>query len=274
MKDKVVIITGASSGIGLASAREFAKRGARLVLAARSAEKLQEIAASLEEQGTECLAVPTDVSREEDCKQMVEKALERFGRIDILVNNAGLSMRALFRDLDLSVLKKLMDVNFWGTVYCTKYALPALLKSRGTVVGVSSVAGLHGLPARTGYSASKYAMQGFLETLRIETLKTGLHVFLLCPGFTESNVRKAALTATGEPQGESPRKEEKMMTAEEVALHLLKGIEKRRRFTVLTFEGKFTYYFKKWFPSWLDRIFYNHMAKEPDSPLKEGNREQ
>jgi len=268
MKNKVVIITGASSGIGLATARVFAARGNRVVLAARSKEKLNTIARELEEKGAECLAVATDVSKEEDCRKLVEAAVRKFGKIDILINNAGVSMRALFADLDLGVMKKLMDVNFWGTVYCTKYALPYLLESRGSVTGISSVAGIHGLPARTGYSASKYAMHGFLETLRIETLRQGLHVMIFCPGFTESNIRKTALVADGSAQGESPRKEEKMMKAEEVASRILRGIEKRKRLVVLTFEGKFTYCFKKWFPSWLDRLVYHHMAREPESPFK------
>ncbi|EKD31158.1 MAG: Short chain dehydrogenase, partial [uncultured bacterium] len=170
LKNKVVIITGASSGIGLAAAREFAAEGAKLVLAARNAERLKEIEAELS-LITEVLPVKTDVSVEADCKNLIEHAVARFGGIDILVNNAGISMRAMFKDLDLDVIRRLMDVNFWGTVYCTKYALPHILSKEGSVVGVISVAGFKGLPARTGYSASKFAIYGFLDTLRIEHLK-------------------------------------------------------------------------------------------------------
>ena len=166
-KNKVVLITGASSGIGKACAVEFAKRGAKVILAARQYVTLCEIAASLEkEYGATALAIQADVSKEEDCKLLIKQALVTFGRIDILVNNAGLSMCALFNDVDLSVLKNLMEVNFWGTVYCTKYALPEILKVKGTIVGVSSIAGYRGLPGRTGYSASKFAMNGFMESLR------------------------------------------------------------------------------------------------------------
>ena len=161
-----MIITGASSGIGLASAELFASCGAKLALAARSLDKLEALASRLSAM-TEVLCVKTDVSVEEDCKALVEKTIGKFGKIDILVNNAGVSMRAMFRDLDLSVIRTLMDVNFWGTVYCTKYALPHLLRSKGSVVGVISIAGYSGLPGRTGYSSSKYAIRGFLDTLRI-----------------------------------------------------------------------------------------------------------
>jgi short-subunit dehydrogenase len=269
MKDKVIIITGASSGIGLACAREFAKRGAKLALAARSAEKLVEIEQELKSNGTEVISVKTDVSIEEDCKHLISETLRTFERIDILVNNAGISMRAGFQDVELSVLKQLMDVNFWGTVYCTKYALPSLLENKGSVVGISSIAGFIGLPGRTGYSASKFAMHGFLETIRVENLKKGLHVLIAAPGFTASNVRKAALVADGSNQGETPRKEEKMMSADEVAVHLAKAIIKRKRTLVLTFlEGKFTVFLSKWMPKLLDKLNYNHMAKEPDSPIK------
>lgn len=269
MEDKVIIITGASSGIGLACAREFASRGAKLSLAARSTGKLQEIEKELTDAGHEVLVTPTDVSNEEDCRNLVDQTVTRFGKIDILVNNAGISMRALFRDLDLNVLKQLMDVNFWGTVYCTKYALPHLLETKGSLVGVSSIAGFIGLPGRTGYSASKFAMHGFLQTLRTENLKNGLHVLIAAPGFTASNVRKSALNAKGAQQGETPRAEDKMMSTEEVARHMAKAIIKRKRTLILTFkEGKLTVFLSKWWPSLIEKLSYNHMAKEPDSPFK------
>ena len=268
MKDKVVIITGASSGIGLATAREFASLGAKVILAARNEEKINEVARELSEKDVEALAVKTDVAKEEDCKNLIDKTVGKFGKIDILINNAGISMRALFKDLTLDVIKKLMDVNFWGTVYCTKYALPYLLEAKGSVVGVSSIAGFVGLPARTGYSSSKFAMHGFLNTLRIETLKDGLHVMIIAPGFTASNIRKTALVADGSTQGETPLNEQKLMSAEEVAKHLVKGIRKRKRTVILTSQGKLTVLLNKFFPGWMDKMIYNHMAKEENSPLK------
>ncbi len=263
-EDKTVIITGASSGIGEELAYEFAALGARVVLAARSKEKLAEMAARIP-----CaLAVTADVSREEDCRALIDKTVEAFGGIDILICNAGISMRALLDDVDTEVLRRLMDVNFWGTVYCTKYALPYLQASHGTIVGVSSVAGLHGLPGRTGYSASKYAMTGFLETVRIENLHKGLHVMIACPGFTATNVRFTALTADGTPQGKTPREEGKMMSAQEVARRIIKGIRQRKRLLLMEWEGRGTHFIKKFAPKFLDKMFYKVMAREPNSPLK------
>jgi len=267
-KDKTVIITGASSGIGEALAVRFAELGARVALAARSADKLSELAARISAQGGTALAVECDVAREDDCRRLVGETVARFGGVDVLVCNAGISMRALLDDVDTAVLRRLIDVNFWGTVYCVKYALPWLQTSRGSIVGVSSVAGLHGLPARTGYSASKYAMTGFLETVRIENLHKGLHVMVACPGFTASNVRVAALTADGTPQGATPRKEERMMSADEVARRIIKGVARRRRLLLMEWEGRATHLIKKFAPGFLDRMFYKVMAKEPDSPLQ------
>ncbi len=265
-KDKVVVVTGASSGIGLAVCREFAKNKARLVLAARSEEKLAEIAGELASQ-TEVIYVRTDVSVEDDCRKLMEAAVSHFGRIDILVNNAGISMRALFKDLDLDVIRKLMDVNFWGTVYCTKYALPHLLESKGSVVGVISTAGYKGLPARTGYSASKFAINGFLDTLRVENLYNGLHVLVFAPGFTSSNIRKTALLADGAEQGDTPRDEGKMMSAERVARIMLRSIRLRRRRVTLTATSKLLLILIRIFPDLTDRLEYKYMASEPDSPL-------
>lgn len=268
MKNKSIIITGASSGIGRALAYEMASRGANLTLGARSREKLETIAGELKKNGTGVIVVPTDVSVENDCKNLILSAREKYGKIDVLINNAGLSMRALFETTELQVIRKLMDVNFWGTVYCTKYALPYLLESRGSVVGISSIAGYKGLPGRTGYSASKFAMHGFLETLRIENLKKGLHVLIACPGFTASNIRNTALNESGDQQGESPRDEAKMMTAEEVAKHITHAIKRRKNTLILTSQGKMTVLLNKFFPKLMDRMVYDHMAKEPDSPFK------
>jgi dehydrogenase/reductase SDR family member 7B len=268
MKGKVCIITGASSGIGKALAFELADQKAKLVIAARKVNELEEIKKAIESKGVEVLVVKTDVSIESDCKNLIDEAVKHYGHIDVLINNAGISMRAIFEDVDLKVLKQLMDINFWGTVYCTKYALPYLLQSKGSVAGVSSVAGYKGLPGRTGYSASKFAMQGFLEVLRIENLKKGLHVLIACPGFTASNIRNTALAKDGSMQGESPRDESEMMTAEEVAKHIVTALIKRKDRFVLTTMGKMTVTLNKFFPKFMDKMVYNHMAKEPDSPIK------
>lgn len=268
MKGKVIVITGASSGIGKALAYKFSSEGSKVVLGARNQEKLKKVADDINSQGGDATYCVSDVSNENDCKNLILKGVEKYDKIDVLINNAGISMRAMFNELKLDVLKQLMDVNFWGTVYCTKHALPYLLKAKGSVVGVSSIAGLKGLPGRTGYSASKFAMNGFMETLRIENLKTGLHVLMAFPGFTASNIRNTALSADGSMQGESPRDEGKMMTAEEVANHIYKAVVKRKNRIILTTQGKLTFWLNKFFPNWLDKQVYNHMAKEPDSPFK------
>ncbi len=269
LKNKVVIITGASSGIGKACAEEFAKRGANLVLGARQYVTLCEITSDLEQRyGIKAVAVQCDVSKEEDCEQLIKQAVVTFQKIDVLINNAGISMRALFNDLDLVVLKNLMDVNFWGAVYCTKYALPELLKTQGSVIGVSSIAGFHGLPGRTGYSASKFALQGFLGALRIENLKAGLHVMVAAPGFTASNIRKVALVKDGTAQGESSMHEEKMMTSEKVAEIIADGIIKRRSTVVMTSQGKLMVFLSKFMPHFLDKLVYNHFTKEKDPLIR------
>jgi short-subunit dehydrogenase len=267
MNGKVVIITGASSGIGRALAKDFFLRGAKLTLGARRIDQLEELKTDLG--GSEILCIETDVTQETDCQRLIDRTVERYGRIDILINNAGISMRALFKDMDLEVMRRLMNVNFYGTVYCTKFALPYLLETKGSLAGIISIAGYVGLPGRTAYSASKFAVRGFLDTIRIEHLHSGLHVLVAAPGFTASEVRKVALTADGSPQGETPRNEGTMMSAETCAHFIAEAVIKRKRELILTFtEGKLTVFLGKFFPSLLDRLTFNHMAKEPGSPIK------
>jgi len=267
MKNRVVIITGASSGIGKALAFEFGNAGAQVIITGRNPANLQTVAQELTALGITNMAVTADVAIEEDCKRVVEETFARYGKIDILINNAGISMRALFADLDIDVIRQVMDINFYGTVYMTKYALPYITATQGSIVGISSIAGYRGLPARTGYSASKFAMQGFLEALRTELLPKKVHVLVACPGFTESNIRKVALNKDGNSQGESPRNEAKMMTSEQVAKHILIAIKRRKRDLVLTTQGKLAVFLNKWFPKWMDKIVFKKLAKEADSPL-------
>lgn len=268
MKEKVVIITGGSSGIGLACAETFGRKGAHIIISGRNKSRLEKAASQLEAKSISVHTIVADAASEEDNRRMVDETVARFGRIDILVNNAGISMRALFEDLQLEVFRQVMDINFYGTVYATKFCLPHLLKSRGSIIGISSINGYRGTPARTAYTASKYAMQGFLEALRTEVMKRGVHVLVACPGFTASNIRNAALTANGSQQGTSPRDEGKMMSAEEVAEAIMKATEKRKRDLVLTTEGKLAVFLNKWAPGLMDTIVYNKMAKEQDSPFK------
>lgn len=266
LKDKVVLITGASSGIGKACAKVFAIEGAYVVLAARNIEKLKELSNEIGVQ--KCLVVQTDVSNESQCKALIEQTIARFGRLDILINNAGVSMRALFSELDLGVIRQLIETNFFGAVYCTRYAMPYLLKSKGSVVAVSSISGKSPLPGRTGYCASKYAMEGFMEALRIENRNTGVHVLVVRPGFTESNIRNTALNFEGKPQGESPKKESSLMRAEDVAKEIVAAILRKKREITLTYLGKMLLLLYKFVPGFVDSRIHKAMKEEANSPLK------
>ncbi len=267
MQKKVVVITGASSGIGKALAERYANEGWRVSLGARREDRLLELQKRLHP--AEIIAIKTDVSSESDCKNLIDKTIAKFGQIDVLINNAGISMRALFNHTETSVLHQVMNINYWGTVYCTKYAMPYLLKTHGSLVGVISVGGYVGLPGRSGYSASKFAVRGFLQSIRTENLKTGLHVLIIAPGFTASEIRKSALIGNGEKQGETPRNENKMMSAEACAVKIFSAIKKRKRELILTFiEGKFTVFLNKFFPGFVEKMSYKMFALEPDSPFK------
>ena len=267
MQNKVVIITGASSGIGKACAMEFNKRNASLVLVARTESKLIELKKDIDYQGGSSIYVVADVSIESDCQMVVERAIGQYGRIDVLLNNAGISMRALFTDTDLEAFDQVMKINFYGSIFCTKYALQYILKNKGSVVGVSSIAGHKGLPARTAYSASKFALTGFLEALRIENLNQGLHVLIASPGFTASSIRNKALNSQGKMQGESPRNEKTMMQPQEVALRIANAVVNRKNSIILTLQGKILVVLNKFFPSLVDKLVFNTLSKEKDSPF-------
>jgi short-subunit dehydrogenase len=267
MKNKVVIITGGSSGIGKAMAEKFGREGSKIMITGRNKEELAKATEELRQKGITIQSFQADVSVEDDNRKMAEETIKHYGTIDVLINNAGISMRALFSEVDIAVVKKVMDINFYGVLYATKYCLPEITKNKGSIVGISSIAGFRGLPGRTGYSASKFALNGFLEVLRTELLKTGVHVLTACPGFTASNIRKRSLTKDGSQQGESPRQEEKMMTAEECAEHIYNATAKRKRTLVLTTQGKLAVFLNKWLPGLADKMVYNVMAKEANAPI-------
>ncbi len=250
--NKVVVITGGSEGIGKALVQAFLAEGAKVATCGRNYDKLYQLQSNYA--GKPLMIHTADVSKEIDCKKFIENVINTFGTIDILINNAGVSMRSMFVDVEFDTLRRLMDVNFWGTVHSTKFALPYILKNKGTVLAVSSIAGYRGLPGRVGYSASKYAVNGFMEGLRTELLDSGVNVMWVCPGFTASNIRNVALDKQGKPQGESPLDEKKLMTAEECAAHIIKAIMRRKRTLVLTLNGKETVFLNKFFPSLTDRI--------------------
>jgi len=252
MQDKVVVITGGSDGIGKALVELYLNKGAKVATCARNYQKLYQLQST--NTGKPLFIHATDVSKEIDCKGFIDAVIKEFGTIDILINNAGVSMRALVQDVDFETIKRVMDINFWGTVYCTKFALDHIIKNKGTIVGVSSIAGYRGLPGRSGYSASKYAVNGWLEALRTELLESGTNVMWVCPGFTSSNIRNAALNSKGESQGESPMDEGAMMSSEECAVHIANAIQKRKRTLVLTFTGKRAVFMNKFFPALADKL--------------------
>jgi short-subunit dehydrogenase len=255
-QDKVVVITGGSDGIGKALIEALIPLGAKVATCGRSHDKIYNL--QMEYSRVLLHAVACDVSDEGECRRFIESTIDTFGGVDVLINNAGISMRALFTECETRVTKKIMDINFLGSVYCTKYALPSILERKGTSVGVSSTAGYRGLPGRSAYSASKFALQGWLESLRTELLHSGVHVMWVCPGFTASNIRLAALDRQGEARGESALDEGRLMTAQECARHIVKAIERRRRTLVLTFLGKVTVLINKVAPSLADRLTYRH----------------
>jgi dehydrogenase/reductase SDR family protein 7B len=267
-QNKIAIVTGGTSGIGKALVHELSLRGAKVVFSGRDLERVLLVEKEFKSKQLEVLGVVADVTSEIDSQILIDRTLKSFGKIDILINNAGISMRALFEDLQLDVIKKVMDINFYGMLHSTKAALPHILSTQGSIVGISSIAGYRGLPARTGYSASKFAMQGFLEALRTELISKNVHVLTACPGFTSSNIRNQALGANGQSQKESPLDEQNIMSAEEVAQKIADAIYNRKRDLVLTTQGKLTVFLNKLFPGWMDRMVYKHFLKEKDSPLK------
>lgn len=258
-KDKVVVVTGGTDGIGKALVETLLMQGAKVATCARHHDKLYRLQSAFPSYPIH--TVLADVSIENDCRHFIESTLKVFGGIDILINNAGVSMRGLLKDTETDVIKKVMEINFFGSVYCTKYALNSVIERKGSIVGISSIAGYRGLPGRSGYSASKFALQGWLEAIRTELLDDGVHVMWVCPGFTASNIRNAALNEKGAAQGESPLDEKKLVSPEEVAIDILKAIRKRKRTLVLTFTGKQTVFMNKFFPAWSDKLVKNFFFK-------------
>jgi short-subunit dehydrogenase len=255
VKDKVVAITGASKGIGAELARQLAAKGARLVLAARNEAELDAVAKACRALGAAVVNVKADVSLERDCQAIVAGAVLAFGRLDVLVNNAGISMWAKFEDIeDLSILERIMKVNYMGAVYCTRHALPHLRQSRGLLVGVASLAGKVGVPTRTGYSASKHAMTGFFDSLRIELQGSGVDVTMIHPGFVATGIRENAAGPDGRPIQVSPVKEGEVMSVEACAARIVAAIERREREVVMTARGKIGLWLKLVAPGLIDRI--------------------
>jgi NAD(P)-dependent dehydrogenase (short-subunit alcohol dehydrogenase family) len=251
-----VLITGASTGIGRELAVALAERGAKLIVAARGTEALDETVRRCGAAGADALAVPTDVADPEACRRLVDAAASRFGGLDVLVNNAGLSMWARFEDVtDLAIFEQLMRVNYLGAVYCTHFALPHLKLSRGLVVAISSLTGILGVPTRSGYAASKHAMQGFFDSIRIELRGSGVDVQVVSPGFVATEVRAHAFGADGKPLGHSPRREDRAtMPVDECVRQIVAAMERRRRDLVMDGRARFGQFLKLVAPRIVDRL--------------------
>jgi len=260
--DQAVVLTGASSGIGREMALQLAEEGARLLLAARRQELLEEVAAACRHRGGTAHVQVCDVTQEDECRALVERAVAELGGIDTLLLNAGRTLWSLFADFKtMRPLEEVMQVNYFGSVYCTHYALPHLLESRGRLVAVASLTGKTGVPTRSGYAASKHAMVGFFDTLRIELHGTGVSVTVACPDFVATETRERAFGADGEPVGKSPVKEDKVMSAEECARRILAGAAKRRRELIMSPRGKVGLYLKMFAPGWVDAIARRAIAR-------------
>ena len=254
-KDKVVVITGASSGIGRELACQLAKQEAWLSLAARNGEQLATVAGECQARGGKAIAIVTDVSEQAQCAELIQRTVDHYDRIDVLVNNAGITMWANFEDVsDISFYEQMMRVNYLGSVYCTYYALPFLKKTKGQIIGISSLAGKNGIPKRSGYAASKHAMVGFFDTLRIEIAEYGIGVTMIYPGFVATETRKRALGADGKPIGKSSVRESEVMSAERCAKLIIQAAATRKRELVMTWRGKIGLWGKLIAPDVVDRM--------------------
>lgn len=254
-QNKVIIVTGASEGIGRALCLALAPQKPKLVLAARNKDRLLDLKKETESKGAQSIVVPSDVAESQACKDLIEKTVSAFGGLDVLVNNAGRTMWTTLEDLaDISIMEQLMRINYLGAAYCTYYALPFLKKSQGRIVAVSSVAGLNGVPTRTAYSATKHALFGFFDSLRIELLGTGVTVTMIAPDFVLSEIHRRAFGKDGKALGSSPVQEDKVMTAEECASKIVKAIANRDRLAILSFRGKLGRWVKLIAPGLIDKV--------------------
>ncbi len=261
-KDNVVIITGASSGIGKELALQFADQGARLALGARNVERLDSVAAECRARGAAALVVPTDVGAQSQCQNLIARTVQEYGRIDTLINNAGIGMWTMFDQVqDPAFFETIMRVNYLGSVYCTFYALPGLKQTRGRIVGVASLAGKTGVPARTGYAASKHAQVGFFDSLRIEVAQHGISVTMAYPDFVATGARFRNLGADGKPVVDAPPYAARTMTGETCARLIVRGVARRQREIIMTTRGKLGQLAKLISPEMVDRIALSAIEK-------------
>ncbi len=260
--DKVIVITGAASGIGSAISEAFAKRGGKIALLDFDTASLELFHHKMNNEHMHVFSHCCDVSNQEECNKAIQSVIDHWGRIDVLVNNAGITQRGSFLKTDIEVFRRIMDVNFYGSLYCTKQALPQIIKNKGAVIIIESVAGVTPLPGRTGYCASKHALHGMFSTLRTELRQTGVHVMNVCPGFIRTNLQTRALGTDGSI-AKTPRSTiGKDATPQMVATQVLKGLARRKNILAITTAGKLAYWLNRIWPSLFERIIEKQINKE------------
>ena len=268
MKNKVVVITGGSSGIGEALANKFSSENFDIFIGGTNKQKLKQVSSNIISNGGKCKFLCHDISKKKDVKKIIDETIKVYGKIDVVICNAGISIRSLFENIDLEVFEKLFKINFMGSVYTVKFSLPHIIKSKGSIIAISSLNGFIATPTRSAYVSSKHAMQGFFDSLRLELLKKDVHVMVASPGYVQSNFRRNTLNRYGKKEGESTRDNKKMMTSVELANKIFKGYKRKERDMIFTFRGKLAHLIKNWFPQLSDKLAYNEILKERESLLK------
>ena len=263
-RNKVVVVTGGASGIGLALCHEFAADGAKLALFDLDPAAIEEATQQLAVHGVDVLGVPCDVASEEACLEAAERVRQRFGGADVLINNAGITQREAFENTDVAVIRKVMDVNFFGSVHCTKALLDSLVARRGLIIAIESVAGIAPLLGRAGYCASKHAMHGFFTTLRTELRSRGAHMLIVCPGFVKTNLQARALAGDGRVTSHPQSTVGKELSPEQVAEEIHAAALERRHLLVLTLAGKLGYWVSRVAPVLYERIIERQFKAELD----------
>jgi len=262
LKNKVAVVTGGASGIGLATCWELARQGAGIAMLDMDGQSLETCKKDFSDKGYKILAIECDISKEEACQSAINQVLNKFMQIDILFNNAGITQRGLFEKTKTSVFKKVMEVNFYGSLYCTKAALPCLIQTKGVIIVNESIAGVAPLLGRTGYSASKHALHGLFTSLRCELRHKGVHVMIVCPGFIRTNLQTRALGSNGMIATHEQTKVGKEDTPENVAIQIVKGIAKKKSILVLTFMGQVGYLLSRLFPLLYEHLMTRQFRKE------------
>ena len=261
-KNKVIVVTGAASGIGAAICDRFAREGARIVLLDRDEAGVKAAADRLKASGVDAEGYRCDVVRQEECTSVIEQVIARCSGIDVLVNNAGITQRSAFVDTETSVYRQVMDVNFFGSLHCTKAAINSLIKRKGVIIVIESLAGVSPLLGRTGYCASKHALHGFFTSLRSEIRDTGVHIMLVCPGFVETNLQTRALGGDGHVTRHTQSVVGKPTSAAKVAADIFKGVQARKPLLVLTPVGKLAYWLSRLLPTLYERIMARQLKEE------------